>query len=309
MAAGFVASNIGKGTASTRALTLTLTSGQAVAFGVIWESTATFSSVASSLGNTYTLRGTEQTLGASKMRVYTADNVSGGSETITVTFSASNYSVILGMNVNGVSTAAYDGLGGPTTDTSSPWTSATVSPSIPDAILVSFVTNDSANVGTWTAGNGFTKGAEDGDGSTSWSVSQAYKVVATTAADNGSWTCTQGTNAIVWTLAFKGISAGPTITVQPTQQSAVSGSTATFSVTATSSGGSLSYLWYKNGVTTGTTTASYTTPTLANADNGNTYYCAVTDSNGTTNTATVYLFIIGESSGDGDKINSAWFFR
>ena len=101
---------------------------------------------------------------------------------------------------------------------------------------------------------------------------------------------------------------GPQITAQPVQQSAASGSTATFSVTATGIG-TVSYLWYKNGASTGTTTSSYTTPTLSISDNGNSYYCAVTDSNGTINTATVYLFIIGESSGDGDKINSAWFFR
>lgn len=59
----------------------------------------------------------------------------------------------------------------------------------------------------------------------------------------------------------------------------------------------------------GATSSSYTTPTLSNADNGTQYWCAVTDSNGTTNTGLAGLYIIGESSGDGDKINSAWFTR
>ena len=240
MAAGFVSSNIGSGTASTRTLTLTLTTGQAVAFGVIWESTATVSSVTSSLGNTYTLRGTEQTLGAAKIRVYTANNVSGGSETITVTFSASNYSVIWGMNVNGVDTAAFDGLGGPTSDTASPWTSSTVTPSMADAILVSFVINDSANVGTWTAGNSFTKAAEDGNGSTSWSVSSGYKVVSSTAADNASWTCSQGTNAIVYTLAFRGIPSTPYgRLIQSTEAISTSGTSASVTITGVTAGSTI----------------------------------------------------------------------
>ena len=89
----------------------------------------------------------------------------------------------------------------------------------------------------------------------------------------------------------------PTITAQPTNQSALIGQTATFSVTATSSGGSLSYLWYKNTVTTGVTTSSYTTGTLASSDNGGLFYCAVTDSNGTTNSNTVRLLVSSNGVG------------
>lgn len=59
----------------------------------------------------------------------------------------------------------------------------------------------------------------------------------------------------------------------------------------------------------GATSSSYTTSTLTAADNGTVYSVDCVNTDGTTVSANVYLFIIGESSGDGDKINSAWFFR
>jgi hypothetical protein len=59
----------------------------------------------------------------------------------------------------------------------------------------------------------------------------------------------------------------------------------------------------------GATSSSYTTSTLTAADNGTVYSVDCVNTNGTTVSANVYLFIIGESSGDGDKINSAWFAR
>ena len=97
------------------------------------------------------------------------------------------------------------------------------------------------------------------------------------------------------------------ITAQPTQQSAAVSNTATFSVTAT---GATSYQWNLGGSPiSGATSSSYTTGTLTAADNGTLYAVDCTNTNGTTTSASVYLFIIGQSSGDGDKINSAWFAR
>ncbi len=154
--------------------------------------------------------------------------------------------------------------------------------------------------GTLTAGTGYTL-----SGSIKHLAAE-YKNVTSTGTQTATFTSTVNIARSTSVLAFE-VPVNPIITVQPVQQSVASG-TATFSVTATGTG-SLSYLWYKNGASTGTTTSSYTTPTVSNADNGNRYYCEVTDSIGTTTTATVYLFIIGASSADGDKINSAWFTR
>ena len=85
---------------------------------------------------------------------------------------------------------------------------------------------------------------------------------------------------------------GPTITAQPTNQFALTGGTATFSVTATASGGSLSYQWYVNsGLITGATSSGYTTPTLTGTNNGDLYYVVVTDSNGSVTSSTVRLSV------------------
>ena len=102
-----------------------------------------------------------------------------------------------------------------------------------------------------------------------------------------------------------GGAAGPTITVQPSNQTVTAGSTAGFSVTATSSGGALSYQWQRSvnsggswsNVSTGSggTSASYTTATTTvsggNANNGDQYRCNVTDSNGTTATSAASLTV------------------
>lgn len=78
---------------------------------------------------------------------------------------------------------------------------------------------------------------------------------------------------------------GPNITAQPSNAHVVVGATATFSVTASATGGgSLSYQWKKNGTNvsggSGGTTASYTTGTLGTSDDGATYTCDVTETGG-----------------------------
>lgn len=126
-----------------------------------------------------------------------------------------------------------------------------------------------------------------------------------------------GATQMSWTHAgFAGVShvivalkqagaSGPTITSQPSNQTVTAGSTATFSVTATSSGGALSYQWQRStnsggswsNVSTGTggTSATYTTATTTvgggNANNGDQYRCNVTDSNGTTATSAASLTV------------------
>jgi hypothetical protein len=57
----------------------------------------------------------------------------------------------------------------------------------------------------------------------------------------------------------------------------------------------------------GATSSSYTTGTVSAANNGTVYSVDCTNTNGTTTSASVYLFILGQSNADGDKINSAWF--
>jgi hypothetical protein len=90
----------------------------------------------------------------------------------------------------------------------------------------------------------------------------------------------------------------PTITSQPANVTTVIGSTATFSVTATSSGGSLSYQWKKNGTNIGgATSSSFTTGTLTINDDNSSYTVVVTDSNGSTTSSAAILRTFWNLSG------------
>ena len=71
----------------------------------------------------------------------------------------------------------------------------------------------------------------------------------------------------------------PTITTQPTNQAAMVGGTATFTVVASGTG--LTYQWNKGGTAiSGATSASYTTPALTLGDNGSTFTVTVSNSGG-----------------------------
>jgi hypothetical protein len=105
------------------------------------------------------------------------------------------------------------------------------------------------------------------------------------AAINGAGTAT--CNPVVLNIA------SPTtlqITQQPVAVSVYATQTATFSVSATGTGG-LSYQWYQGTPGSGTlipgaTSSSYTTGALTTANNGATYYATVTDGNCTGTTLT-----------------------
>jgi large repetitive protein len=91
---------------------------------------------------------------------------------------------------------------------------------------------------------------------------------------------------------------GPTITAQPQDANNNVGDTATFSVTATSSGGALSYQWQEAidqafANIGGATSAGYTTPASVQSPSGvnRRYRCVVTDSNGSVTSSAATLFV------------------
>jgi hypothetical protein len=59
----------------------------------------------------------------------------------------------------------------------------------------------------------------------------------------------------------------------------------------------------------GATSATYTTGTLSNANNGDGYFCVATAGNTMVTSGIGYSLIVGESNGDGSKIDSAWLYR
>ncbi len=95
-----------------------------------------------------------------------------------------------------------------------------------------------------------------------------------TAADNAKqyrarFTNTCGSN-VTTTAGTLTVNSAPAISVQPTNQAATEGATATFSVTSNGTG----FQWRKNGNTiVGATSSSYTTPALQLSDSGGSCDC------------------------------------
>ncbi len=96
---------------------------------------------------------------------------------------------------------------------------------------------------------------------------------------NISHTSSGATNKYV-SISGTGIKCtGVTIVIQPQNQIANVGDTATFNVSVNGTA-PFQYFWFKNGVQIpGASSPSYTTPTLSSADNGSTFYCNITNCN------------------------------
>ncbi len=95
----------------------------------------------------------------------------------------------------------------------------------------------------------------------------------------------------VATLTVTVTSAAPTIATQPGDQSARSGRTATFSVTA-AGGAPLTYQWRKNGAAvSGATTASYTTGAVTTADSGALFSVVVSNQSGSVTSRNAQLTV------------------
>lgn len=101
----------------------------------------------------------------------------------------------------------------------------------------------------------------------------------------------QGANILVSTDA-----QGPTITSDVADQTVMLGSTATFSVTATSSGGALSYQWQQfiggSWTNVGTNASNYTTSPTSISDYSAQFRVQITDSNGSVTSRSASLFVI-----------------
>jgi uncharacterized protein (TIGR02145 family)/uncharacterized repeat protein (TIGR02543 family) len=126
---------------------------------------------------------------------------------------------------------------------------------------------------------------QNGTTNISGATSASYTTGATTLANSGStYRCIVSNTAgkdtsTAATLTITALITAPVITTDPTNQSVVEGSTATFSVVA--SGTSPQYQWQKGTTNIASaTSASYTTPATVLADNSSTYRCIVSNSAG-----------------------------
>lgn len=158
-----------------------------------------------------------------------------------------------------------------------------------------------ANVTTGTGGttNSYTTAATSVTGGNANNADQWRCVVTETGGSNAG-----SVNSSAATLTVN-TGSGPTINTQPSNQTVTAPATASFSVAATTSGGTLTYQWQRStnsgsswaNVTTGTggTTNSYTTAATSvsggNANSGDQWRCVVSDSNGSVNSNSATLTV------------------
>lgn len=299
------------GSSSTITRTATFGAGETIAVLAHWASSTVTATVADDAGNTYTPQTvvTEAGIMIRRQQWFTTKNVAAGSPTITVTFSAgvTNRHVAYFRVTNpSLSADPQDADGraqlNPGTGTDAATTNAMTPTSQPNGVLATCTTYVGAN--TVTQGTGYT----DLGVLTAWNALAGdtsrieFKRTTSTSDQTGTFTiggATETTMAMGLVLTEV---AGPTIDTQPVSQTIYVGQQATFTVSATSSGGALSYQWQVNtgsgfnNVTTGTggTTTSFTTQTANGSETatGYTYRCNVTDSNGTVATNEALLTVI-----------------
>jgi len=251
-------------------------------------------------------------------QVFYLENAGSGSHTVTATFSSSSlFRAIRIYEVSGLLTSgSLDANFGqfqssPGTGTGGVSSGATSATTNANDFVMGFTQNTgegTPGTSTLTAGTGYTLGP-----SSDSYLGYEYKSVSATGAQTATFTQSVNVSRVSHVVAFKEAAGAPTINTQPEQQTSTVGGTATFSVSATTSGGALSYQWRKfvSGAMTnigGATSASYVTGTLASSDNGTLLDCVVTDSNGSVTTLQVWLFLTGlplTGKGTKDAIN-AW---
>lgn len=146
-----------------------------------------------------------------------------------------------------------------------------------------------------------------------------HYLFSSNAAQSWTWHDTAATTAANATVAaFASIGLTPTINTQPVDANVAIGTTASFSVAATSSGGSLTYQWQDNSGGSfanvsggsGATSATYTTATTTSAFEGRLYQCIVTDSNGSVTTRAARLDAVTAATPgafDQGLVIQAWF--
>lgn len=123
-------------------------------------------------------------------------------------------------------------------------------------------------------------------------TSATYTIPSTVAGDAGSYDCvaTAACGATTTSNAASlAIDVSPMVTVPPATQSACTGGSASFSVTAT--GGSLTYQWRKNTVNVGGATSPSLVVSGVVAGDAGSYDCVVTNACGTATSAAAALTV------------------
>ena len=220
--------------------------------------------------------------------------------TVTGTYSAGSAAIFVqAYNASGTITLDQN-TGSAYTSSQSSIAPGSITPSTPNQLVISAMRYDGGGHYSPFCGSGFTvTDSLTDDYDYQYGGGMAYLLQGSAAAVNPSWTWSNGnTSGSAWVGSFKLVAAGPTINTQPTNQTAKIGATATFTAAATASAGSLTAQWQKNAtnISGATNPTTYTTPPVSQGDNGATFDCVYTDSNGSVTTSTATLTVAPDTA-------------
>jgi hypothetical protein len=155
----------------------------------------------------------------------------------------------------------------------------------------------SSDPGTTTFPSGYTTSFDDIANTYYWSAA-AYQTVSSITLANALWTATNSINSRLALATYK-IATAPVIDAQPVDVVAPYGTTATFTVSATSNIGAMTYQWEES-VNSGSTwdkapgtytNSTYNRTSVTFTENGNLYRVQVTNSVGTTTSSSALLTV------------------
>jgi hypothetical protein len=248
---------------------------------------ATTVTVADSQGNTYTARGSvrEAVIDAGLFQ-FTGPITTSGANTVTATFSpATTARQIAVVEVDGV----YDVHNTGTDSGNDPTTSLSATNTAqPATVWMACVFWQG---GTPGVGTGYTDSGLGGIWAAGYDGRVQYKEVTSVASQSGNFVNASLDRSCYGIVILTDGSGQPTINTQPADQTVYEGNAASFSVSATTSGGTLHYQWKDDGSNVGTDSNTYG-PTPAASDNLSMIKCDVSDDNGTITTRSAVLRVI-----------------
>ena len=223
-------------------------------------------------------------------------SATAGSQTATATGGAGDTMFEWVLEYSGVSTASGAGTLRATPGTGSGAITGAAQTIPTGGVLVAICFDSSGGQAVPTSPSGTNRGS-GANNTVQWCCTEYTAAGSTTPT----FTCTTGatSNYVVMQMLLSP-PVGPTINTQPANDTIYDGSVAQFTVSATTSGGALSYQWQDNRTGsfanttdgTGATSATYTTPQELFSANGRQYLVNVTDSNGTTTSNAATLIVI-----------------
>jgi hypothetical protein len=206
MAVGLSAQNQGSaGTTVIATLTGTVAAGSTIVAFHIRDNGSTFTSIASSMGGSFTQIGTESAdaTGGHATRGYYLQNAAGGvNPTVTLTKGSGAFATLLVVELTGMLTSGVLDQQNRQLDTASPFTSPSITTTSANEVLVGFAAAEDFGTNVYAESTGFTINQQFSNGATNWTCALGTRVVTATGSYNTSFTRTGAGRVHSWIASF-----------------------------------------------------------------------------------------------------------